>query len=129
VPGNARIESARLDIYVNDLLPITGQLPVRVDLVAFQPPTLVGTDFDRAQQPALASVIVSPDITSADVGTFVPINVTSLMVEAQRRGLADFQVRIMEDLGPAIFVLMSIDDAIGPNRGARAPQLTVQYLY
>lgn len=127
VPGNARIESARLDIYINDLLPITGRLPVRVDLVAFQPPTLIGSDFDRTLQPALASVIVSPDITRSDVGTFVPINVTSLMVEAQRRGLVDFQVRIMEDLGPAIPVLMIIDDAIGSNRGARAPQLTVTY--
>lgn len=127
VPGNARIESARLDLYINDLLPITGRLPVRIDLVAFQPPTLIGTDFDRTQLPALASVIISPDITRSDVGTFVPINVTSLMVEAQRRGLVDFQVRIMEDLGPAIPVLMIIDDAIGSNRGARAPQLTVTY--
>lgn len=127
VPGNARIDSATLDIYINDLLPLSGRLPIRVDLVAFQPPTLVGTDFDRSQQPALASVIVSPDITRSDVGRFVPINVTTLMREAQRRGLVDFQVRIMEDLGPAIPVLMIIDDAIGSNRGARAPQLTVTY--
>ncbi len=127
VPANARIDYARLDLYINDLLPITGRLPVRVDLVAFQPPTLVGTDFDRTRQPALASVIVTPDVTRSDVGTFLPINVTALMVEAQRRGLADFQVRIMEDLGPAIPVLMIIDNAIGSNRAARAPQLTVTY--
>lgn len=127
VPADARIDSARLDIYINDLLPLTGQLPVRVDLVAFQPPTLVGTDFDRTEQPALASVIVSPDISRSDVGTFVPINVTSLMMEAQRRRLVDFQVRIMEDLGPAIPVLMIIDNPIGSNRAARAPLLTVTY--
>jgi hypothetical protein len=127
VPGNAVIDSAFLEIYIDALEPTTGRLPVRVDLVAFQPPTLVETDFDRSLQPALASVIVSPDITSADIGTFVPIDVTSLMVEAQRRGLADFQVRIMEDLGPAVSVLMVIDDSTGANRENRAPLLTVTY--
>lgn len=127
VPGNAFIDSASLEVYIDDLQPITGKLPIRVDLVAFQPPTLIETDFDRTLQPALASVIVTPDIASADVGTFVPIDVTSLMVEAQRRGLVDFQVRIMEDLGPAIPVLMIIDDSTGANRGSRAPLLTVTY--
>ena len=127
VPGNAGIDSASLEIYVDNLQPITGTLPVRVDLVTFQPPTLIQTDFDRTLQPALASVIVSPDISSADVGKFVPIDVTSLMVEAQRRGLVDFQVRIMEDLGPAVPVLMMIDDSTGTNRATRAPLLTVTY--
>ena len=127
VPGNASIDSAFLEVYVDDLQPITGNLPIRVDLVAFQPPTLIATDFDRTLQPALASVIVSPDISSSDVGKFVPIDVTSLMVEAQRQGLVDFQVRIMEDLGPAIPVLMVIDDSTGPNRTSRAPLLTVTY--
>jgi hypothetical protein len=76
VPGNASIDSAFLEIYIDDLEPNTGKLPIRVDLVAFQPPTLIETDFDRTQQPALASVIVSPDISNSDVGTFVPIDVT-----------------------------------------------------
>jgi hypothetical protein len=127
VPGNAAIDSASLEVYVDDLQPTTGRLPIRVDLVAFQPPTLIATDFDRTLQPALASVIVSPSISNADLGKFVPIDVTSLMVEAQRRGLADFQVRIMEDLGPAIPVLMIIDDSTGANRSSRAPLLTVTY--
>jgi hypothetical protein len=98
-----------------------------VDLVAFQPPTLIGTDFSRSAQPALATVVLSPDISSSDVNTYVPIDVTPLMREAQRRGLVDFQVRIMEDLGPAIPVLMAIDDSTGPNRSSRAPLLTVTY--
>jgi hypothetical protein len=127
VPGNAAIDSAFLEIYLDDLQPITGRLPIRVDLVAFQPPTLVQTDFDRTLQPALASVIVTPDISSSDVNKFVPIDVTSLMVEAQRRGLVDFQVRIMEDLGPPIPVLMVIDDSTGANRTTQAPLLTVTY--
>jgi hypothetical protein len=127
VPADAIIDSAYLEIYVNSLEPITGRLPVRVDLVAFQPPTLVETDFSRSIQPALASVIVSPDISRSDVGKFVPIDVTPLMVEAQRQQLADFQVRIMEDLGPAIPVLMIVDDSTGPNRRSTAPLLTVTY--
>ncbi|HEU4624162.1 MAG TPA: hypothetical protein VFS52_05325 [Steroidobacteraceae bacterium] len=127
VPADAVIDSAFLEIFIDDLLPITGKLPVRVDLVAFQPPTLIETDFNRTSQPALASVIVTPDIDRRDVGTLVPIDVTSLMIEAQRRGLVDFQVRIMQDLGPAIPVLMVIDDTTGPNRSQRAPLLTVTY--
>jgi hypothetical protein len=49
------------------------------------------------------------------------------MEEAQRQRLVDFQVRILEDLGPAIPVLMVIDDSTGPNRSSRAPLLTVTY--
>ena len=82
VPSNAVIDSAFLEIYIDDLQPITGALPIRVDLVAFQPPTLLETDFSRTQQPALATVIVTPDIDRRDVGTFVPIDVTTLMEEA-----------------------------------------------
>lgn len=127
VPGNANIDSAFLEIYVDSLDPVSGRLPLRLDLVAFQPPTLIDTDFSRSVQPALASITITPDISSRDVGTYVPIDVTPLMREAQRRGLVDFQVRILEDLGPAIPVLMVIDDSTGPNRGSRAPLLTVTY--
>ena len=127
VPGNAVIDEASLEIYVDNLDPLSSRLPVRVDLVRFQPPTLIATDYSRSAQPALASVVISPDISRADVGTYVPIDVTPLMREAQRRGLADFQVRILEDLGPAIPVLMVIDNSTGPNRSSRAPLLTVTY--
>jgi hypothetical protein len=127
VPADAVIDSAFLEIYVAALEPTSGRLPVRVDLVAFQPPNLVESDFDRTLQPALASVVVVPDISREDVGTFVPIDVTSLMREAQRRQLIDFQVRIMEDLGPAIPVLMIIDNPTGSSRSSRAPLLTVTY--
>lgn len=127
VPGNANIDSAFLEIYVDSLDPVSGRLPLRLDLVAFQPPTMIDTDFSRSVQPALASITITPDISGRDVGTYVPIDVTPLMREAQRRGLVDFQVRILEDLGPAIPVLMVIDDSTGPNRGSRAPLLTVTY--
>ncbi len=127
VPGDALIDSAFLELYVTNLDPITARLPLRIDLVAFQPPTLVGTDYSRSVQPALASVTVSPDISRSDVGNYVPIDVTPLMREAQRLGLADFQVRIMEDLGPPIPALMIIDDSTGSDRDSRAPLLTVTY--
>jgi hypothetical protein len=127
VPSNARIESAFLDIYINSLQPSTASLPILIELVAFQPPTLIGTDFDRTIQPPLAYVQVSPPFALADVGTNVSIDVTSMMVEAQQRGLADFQVRIMEDLGPAIPGLIEINDTTGADRALHAPQLTVTY--
>ena len=127
VPGDAFIDSAFLEFFVDDLQPTNGSVPIRVELVSFQPPTLIGTDFDRTIQPPLAAVVVTGDVTSADVGHFVPVDVTSLMIRAQQLGLVDFQVRVMEDLGPAIYTLMVIDDTTGSNRPSRAPLLTVTY--
>lgn len=127
VPGNAIIDSAALEFLVDDVEPPSGSVPIRVDLVSFQPPTLFQTDFDRGAQPALASVLIQGNITHADVGNFVSVDVTPLMIKAQQLGLIDFQVRIMEDLGPAIYTLMEIDDSTSPNRQSRAPLLTVTY--
>jgi hypothetical protein len=127
VPGSAMIESAFLDIHIDNLMPTTGTLPILVELVSFQPPTLIETDFDRTIQPPLAFVVVTPPFALADVGTNVSIDVTDLMVQAQQLQLPDFQVRIMEDLGPAIPVLIEIDDTTGANRGSLAPLLTVTY--
>jgi hypothetical protein len=128
VPADALIDSATLEIFVDDLQPTTGSLPLLVELVSFQPPTLIPSDFDRAAQPPLAAVSISPPITRSDVGNSVLIDVTSLMVEAQRLQLPDFQVRIMEDLGPPIEALIAIDDTTGPDRAKFAPLLTVTYL-
>jgi hypothetical protein len=127
VPSNAMIESAFLDLHIDSLLPATGTLPILIELVSFQPPTLIGTDFDRTIQPPLAYVVVSPPFAPADIGTNVSIDVTDLMVQAQQLQLPDFQVRIMEDLGPAIPVLLEIDDTTGANRASLAPLLTVTY--
>ena len=127
VPGDARIDSAFLEVFVDDVEPAGGRLPVRVELVAFQPPTLIATDFDRDAQPPLASALVQGDVTRTDIGNFVPVDVTPLMIAAQQLGLVDFQVRVMEDLGPAILTLVAIGDSTGPDRRARAPLLTVTY--
>ena len=127
VPGDALIDSAFLEFFVDDVEPPSGSLPVRVELVAFQPPTLVGTDFDRSAQPPLASALVQGDVTRTDIGNFVSVDVTPLMIRAQQLGLFDFQVRILEDLGPAISTLVEINDSTGADRRSRAPLLTVSF--
>jgi len=127
VPGNAIIDSAFLEVLVDNLVPGNGSVPIRVELVAFQPPTLIGTDFDRTFLPPLGAVLVSGNVTAADIGRFVAVDVTPLMIQAQQRGLVDFQVRIMEDLGPASFTLVVIDDPVTSDRPQRAPLLTVTY--
>jgi hypothetical protein len=114
-------------VFVDTLNPATGSIPVRVELVTFQPPTLLATDFDRVLQPQLGAVLVSGDVNSADVGHFVPVDVTALMIKAQQLGLVDFQVRILEDLGSDNLTLLSIDDTTGSARPQRAPVLTVDY--
>jgi hypothetical protein len=127
VPGDAIIDSAFLEFLVDDLEPPNGSLPVRVELVSFQPPNLIGTDFDRNIQPALGATLVSGDVNNLDLGQFVSVDVTPLMVQAQRLGLVDFQVRVMQDLGPPIYTLMQIDDSTASDRAQRAPVLTVTY--
>ncbi len=127
VPGDAIIDSAFLEVLVDNLIPDNGSVPIRVELVEFQPPILIGSDFDRAAQPPLGAVLVSGDVTVADIGHFVPVDVTSLMIQAQQLGLVDFQLRIMEDLGPPILTLMEIDDTTATDRPQRAPLLTVTY--
>ena len=130
VPGNAVIVSAILDIVINSISPqpLTGTIPIRIDLVSIQPPTLVETDFDRSLQPALVTATITPPISQADFGQHVSLDVTSLMQEAQRLGLANFQVRILEDSGAASPGLIEITDTTGPNRGTLAPLLQVTYL-
>lgn len=129
VPGNAVIASAFLDIAITSIQPqpLNGTIPIRIDLVSFQPPTLVGTDFDRTLQPALATTTITPPISQSDFGRHVTVDVTGLMVEAQRLGLLDFQVRILRDLGGTSPGLVEINDTTGTNRGTLAPLLQVTY--
>ncbi len=121
VPGDAFIASATLDIFINSIQTISGSIPIRIELVSFSPPTLLASDFDRV---FLEYTTIVPPISSADVQNLVAVDVTPLMVEAQRRGLANFQVRILE--GGVGFVspgLIEIDDTTA----SRAPLLTVSY--
>lgn len=129
VPGDAAIVSATLDIVINSIRPqpLVGTIPVRIDLVNFQPPTLVGTDFSRTIQPALASTTIFPPIDQFDLNGHVPVDVTALMNEAQRFGLANFQIRILMDFDAVADGLIEINDTTGPNRDILAPVLEVAY--
>ena len=128
VPGDAIIESAFLDIFIDDIVArsLTDTIPLRIDLVSFQPP-LIETDFDRTVLSPLLSISVSPPISLADLDQHVVIDVTPLMDEAQRLGLADFQIRIMEDFGFVTPGYIEINNTIGANRSILAPLLTVTY--
>jgi len=129
VPGNAAILSATLDLFINSISPqpLIGTIPIRIDLVSF-PPSLIGTDFDRTLQPALASTTIIPPIAQADLAGHVAVNVTSLMVEAQRLGLLNFQVRILLDFGAFSSGLIEINDTTGANRQILAPLLEVTFI-
>jgi hypothetical protein len=120
IPGDAIIESAFLDIFLNsiDIQFANDTIPLRIDLVSFQPPLLIESDFDR---PELATITVSPPISSADSGRHVTIDVTALMAQAQRSGLLDFQVRILEDFEFFAPGLIEINETTLP------PQLIVTY--
>lgn len=122
VPLNAIIDSAFLDLFVTSN--VAGLVPVTIDLVYFQPPTMQPTDFDRIILPPRATVSLNLFINQANVTQQVTIDVTPLMVEAQRQGLPDFQARILCGAG-----IIEIDDPTDPaiNRGNFAPVLQVAY--
>lgn len=127
VPVNAVIVSASLDIFIKSIQPTTGSIPILIDLVDFQPPTLVASDFDRTILLPLASL--STTIFQSDLGQHVIIDVTPLMKEAQLRTLPDFQIRILEDLGLVNPGLIEIEDstATPADRTSFAPLLRVSW--
>ncbi|MGA7827038.1 MAG: hypothetical protein WCA04_05235 [Geobacteraceae bacterium] len=127
VPANAVIVSASLDIFINSIQPTVGSIPVRIDLVDFQPPNLIASDFDRTI--LLPQASLSTTIFQSDLGQHVILDVTPLMKEAQFRLQPDFQVRILEDLGIVNPGLIEIDDstATPDDRASFAPLLTVTW--
>lgn len=124
VPGSAYIESATLDIFIDSIIlhPLASAIPIRIELVSYPPQTLQASDYYRINLPPLAYTTIIPPITSADVLRHVRVDVTSLMVEAQRLGLLNFQIRILEDDGFVYPGLIKINDS-----NARAPLLEVVY--
>lgn len=125
VPYNAVIDSAALDIFINSVQTNSGTVPILIDLVETQP-SLSNTDFDRNLLPALATISIVPPISPTDVGNYVHVDITALMVLAQSMGLPDFQIRILEDSGTSVG-LIEINDTTGTNRPSLAPLLTVTY--
>ena len=125
VPGSAFIDAATLDIFINSIIlhPSASSIPIRIELVSYPPQTLQPSDYFRNFLPPLTFTTIIPPISSADVLRNVRIDVTALMAEAQRRGLLDFQIRILEDDGFVFPGLIEIDD----RTINRAPLLTVTY--
>lgn len=125
VPGDAVIESAFLDVFIDDIVTefSTDTIPLRIDLVS-KPSFLSGSDFDLLE---LLSISIRPPISLADLDNHVTIDVTPLMKEAQRLGLANFQIRVMEDFGIVTRGLIEINNTTGANRSILAPLLTVTY--
>lgn len=123
VPGSAIIDAATLDIFINSIIlaPSASSIPIRIELVSYPPQTLQPSDYYRINLPPLAYTTINPPISSADVGRSVRVDVTSLMAEAQFRGLANFQVRILEDDGFVFPGLININDSTTP------PLLEVTY--
>jgi hypothetical protein len=117
VPLNAVIVSADIEVFVNSVS-FSSSVPTLLDLVPFPVSGLDNADFNSAP-----SLMRSPfDIRSLDVGNFVRIDVTSLMVEAQRLGSRDLQLRFLLDF-PAVAGLVVLDDGVV----GRAPLLTVEF--
>jgi len=118
VPLSAAIVSADIEVFVNNVT-ISSSVPTLLDLVPFPVTGLTSADFNTA--PLLTRTPF--DILRSDINNFVRIDVTSLMVEAQRRGLRDLQLRFLLDLVPGASGLVQLDDGVL----GRAPLLTVVY--
>ena len=118
VPLSATIVSADIEIFVDNVT-LSSSVPTLLDLVSFPVTGLTSADFNSV--PLLTRP--SFDILRSDINQFVRIDVTSLMVEAQRRGLRNLQLRFLLDFIPGAAGLVEIND------GARgtAPLLTVEF--
>jgi hypothetical protein len=125
VPLNARIVSATLEVFVDEVS-FASTIPALLDLVQFSITGLIPADFDSSplQFPDGTDATLNFDFFSSDEDKFVRIDVTSLMRETMRRELDDFQVRFLLDFG-ANAGLVGIEDQ--PNITMTAPLLTVKY--
>ncbi len=119
IPIDARIVSATLEVFINEVsfAPI---VPTLLDLVSYPISGLRVDDFDSS--PLLSR---SLDFFRSDRLTFVSIDVTRLMREAQRLGLPDFQVRFVLDFTTDVG-FVGIEDL--PADPSTAPLLTVRYV-
>ncbi len=117
LPLSAVIVAADIEIFVNSVT-LSSVVPTLLDLVSFPITGLTSADFD-----SIPLLTRSPfNILSSDINNSVRIDVTSLMVEAQRLGLSNLQLRFLLDFS-AVTGLVVIDDGAA----ATAPLLTVAF--
>jgi hypothetical protein len=119
IPADAIIVSATLKLFLNEVSFAT-VVPTLLDLVSYPISQLRPQDFNS---PPLKFLRLN--FFGSDQGNFVSIDVTSLMREAQRLGLSDFQVRFLIDLSVSDIGFVGIEDR--PSIAFTAPSLTVKY--
>lgn len=119
IPLSATIVSADIEVFVSRV-DFATTVPTLLDLVTYDPVTgPVAADYTNPTPLAFRTL----DFLSTDAGNFVRIDVTTLMQEAQRRGLRNFQVRFLLDFVPGAAGLVTLADA----GTGTAPLLTVEY--
>jgi len=118
VPLSAVIVSADIEVFVDNVT-ISSSVPTLLDLVSFPVTGLTSADFNSV--PLLTRTPFN--ILSSDINNFVRIDVTSLMSEAQDRGLRNLQLRFLLDFVLGASGLVELDDGVA----GRAPLLTVEY--
>jgi len=117
VPLNAVIVSADIELFVNNVS-FSTSVPTLLDHVPFPVSGLTSADFD-----SLPLLTRAPfNILSSDINNFVRIDVTSLMVDAQNRGLRNLQLRFLPASVASGLVEFDDSSVVG-----RAPLLTVEY--
>lgn len=123
IPLDAVISSATLSLVVKSVDPLTPSdtIPISVELVSFGPP-LEAAYFNL---PPLVATSITPPISINDATHRIDIPVTALMVEAQRQGLDNFQVRLRQtnDFTTNVPGLMQIDESAVQTE----PRLIVYY--
>jgi len=118
VPLDAVIVSADIEVLVNNVS-FASSVPTLLDLVPFPITGLTSADFDST--PLLTRSLFNID--TLDINNFVRIDVTSLMVEAQRLGMSNLQLRFLLD-PIAVSGLVELDDS---SVVGNAPLLTVEF--
>ncbi|MEW6443872.1 MAG: hypothetical protein AB1640_23250 [bacterium] len=121
VPLEAEILVADVEVYVNDVEYGFGfsAVPTLLEMVSFPITGLTPDDFDSAPIASRAPF----DFFRSDINSYVLIEVTSLMREAQVQGLSDLQLRFLLDFVPGAAGFVELDD----ESESRAPLLTVEY--
>ncbi|MHB1025978.1 MAG: hypothetical protein ACYC24_09785 [Desulfobacteria bacterium] len=130
IPSWADVRFAYVEVFVGSV-PFGADVPVLVELVDFQPPVLIESDFFRSPpDPYLAPILgrslfyFFPSDASSPRNV-VRIEVTSLVQRALQRLQPDFQVRLLLDPDPSAVTpaIVTLDDGAANT----APLLHVEY--
>ena len=123
IPLNADINSATLTVRIKSM-GYAATVPTLLELVSYVPGALVQGNYTDPPLTFSNGYAASRtfNLYYGDVGNDVEIDVTSLMREAQARGLSDFQVRFSLN---GVSGLVGIED--DPLVAVTAPFLTVRY--